>query len=262
MDEFKKEITDSVSFRSEKIPLYLCSVIGFALDTIIPSVIRGISETIPYFVYGGRATAAYNRQLDKPSPLTADWDILFDDRVDEDIVPRFAEFMRQSLQESIRTHFKCIPEIEVTISNKEYVRTEQRGRYEVQIIDPYMPYRKAYDCIGISGCHDTGEDVYKNYCEGKVFQERQKINDIYYAGPSFIRAETVKVYEKDRLRKLRFDERTLREAIETKKQISRKFENDEEIDFEDLNAMETFEDIVDVYLSSYSKTKRTEQRLV
>lgn len=262
MDNFEEKVKDSVSFRSEKVPLYLCSIIGFALDTIIPAVIKGIEPNILYFVYGGRATSAYNKKIGKPSPLTSDWDILFDDRVDTNVVPRFAQYMQESLQNSIRNEFKDGPEIRVTISDKDYSNVEQKGRYEIQIVDPYLPFEKTYDCIGISGCHKINEDESENYCDESVFRDRQIVNGIYYAGPSFIQAETVKVYEKDRLRKLKLDEAELKEAIKLKDAVDKKLENGEQLDYDDINAIENFEDLVDLYLSSYAKTMRTRARLI
>ena len=44
-------IKDSVSYRSDKIPPYLCSVYAYITDKLIPLALKGIKKDVLYFVY-------------------------------------------------------------------------------------------------------------------------------------------------------------------------------------------------------------------
>jgi hypothetical protein len=250
----EKEIEKSVSFRSEKIPIYLCGVIAFVLETITPAVIKGISPSIRYFVYGSRANTAYAKKYNMQASLAADWDILFDDTTDETVVKRFAEYMKQTLQSSINQHFKHGPQINVVIEDKQYSRDTQTGRYEVQITDPYTPYRKTYDCIGITGCHKLFSSENINYCD--IFDSIQKIDDIYYIGKDAVVSESKYAYV-TRYAKATNDKQNLLDVVKTKQGIEQKINKGRPLDFDDINALENFEDYTDLFLSSYSKANRT-----
>ena len=249
-------IKDSVSYRSDKIPPYLCSVYAYITDKLIPLSLKGIQKDVLYFVYGGRADAVYN----DTHPLTSDWDILFKDRTDSTLIPRFAKSISIYIEKKVNSKFSHVGDIKVIFKNKDYVSEMSRGRYTVCLVDPYMPYEKTYDCIDISGCHETGSSEYANYCD--VFDTRRYIEQIYYASPEFIISETIKVIRGERKSKLESDIESLKEAIENKQNINKKVEDDEEITIEDVDTLENFEDIIDKYISSFVKLNRTEKRKI
>jgi hypothetical protein len=274
--EIQKYVSESVTYRSENVPMYLCPVMAFVLEKIIPQLLKGINEQIKYFVYGGRATVAYKKRANEPYSPSSDWDLLFDDRQDPDVVPRFAKFARETMEKVINERFRYITPISVLVSDKAYSQAAQTGRYEIQIVDPFMPYVKTYDVLGISGCHDTHlqNEQYGNYCSPDVFRSIELIEDIYYAGPMFLQLETHKVFYTDRQRKLVNDMEELKEAITAKKRIEQQIDEYEPpddvapedankilLELDDVGAMERIEDAIDLYLRSYTKTVRTEQRL-
>lgn len=245
-------IQESVSYGSDKISPYLCSVYAYITDEVIPNLLRDVPE-LPYFIYGGQADAIYSK--DK-HPLTSDWDIIINDKKNPNIIPSFAEAVSNFIAEKVNTKFSHVGNIKVIFKNKEYNHERSTGRYTVCLVDPYMPYEKTYDCIDIAGCHESSEGA--NYCD--IFDTRQKIDGIYYANPAFIISETMKVIKGERRHKLTSDTKSLEEAIKGKQIISRKINKGEEIDFEDLDIIENFQDIIDKYLSSFVKLSRTEKR--
>lgn len=248
-------IRDSVSFRSTKIPPYLCRVYSYIVDDIIPESLPGIGTHILYFVYGGRADAVYNPN----HPLTSDWDIIFNDREDRDLIPRFATGICDFIQDRVNSKFPNV-QIRITVENKDYNpgRAGGSGRYTIGLVDPYTLYDKSYDCMDIAGCHEVGSELYRNYCD--LFDTRQLVENIYYASPEFTVSETTKVLRGERRTKLERDRADLTDAIKDVNDITRRVDNDEELTMEDVGVLESFQDIIDKYLSSFEKFERTNKR--
>lgn len=254
--DVEKIIKGSVSYRTDKLPPYLCSVYTYITEEIIPRALIIFREEFLYFVYGGRADAVYNKES---HPLTSDWDIIIFDREAGDIIPKFAEQLRDYIHKLVNIKFSYVNGINIITDNKNYNQKQGEGRYTVSLVDPYIPYEKTYDLIDISGCHETRNENYINYCD--VFETRRNIEGIYYASPEFILSETQKVLASERLSKLKNDKKDLIEAIKDKKLIETKLEEGEELSLEDVDILENLEDIIDKYLSSFIKFSRTQKRM-
>jgi hypothetical protein len=220
---------------------------------------------IPYFVYGGRADAAHSILDKKLHPLTSDWDIIINDRNQN--VNEIINYMLDFIQSKVDNRFKNIGKLYV----KHFLISE---RNTIQLIDPYMPYEKKYNIMDIFGCHETeGDPDYKDWCD--LFDTVIEIEGIMYVSKNFNIQETERMAKGKRKIQMERDKEDVTNSIKIVEKANNDLNNEfvkkngEQKDIDEIidsvtdyfDALENKEDLIDKYISSYVKLKRTETRL-
>jgi hypothetical protein len=251
-----RAVKRSVSYRSPNIPPYLCNAYALLTESIVPEFLREATRGHPdaFYVYGGRAEAAYNRDL-----LSADWDLIFNDRLyPGGNIRAFADELLTYANQRL-SHVSSA--LIVVINEDRYNESRQdKGRLILQLVDPYIPYGKTYDIVDIAGCHDIRDDGASkgNYCD--QFDKLSMISGIPYVSKRFIEAER-DIVERKRGKTAKGSARSFMEIFAQADPAVLDTADDLPEDIMSLiNAYENMEDQIDLWLRDSQKFKRTLHR--